>query len=63
MSQVCDVCGRTPQFGKSISHSHRRTNRRWRPNIQTVRTVIGGTPTKLRVCTSCIRANKAPKVI
>ncbi len=61
MSKVCDVCGKSPVFGKSISHSHRRTNRRWSPNIQTVRTVIGGTPTKLKVCTSCISANKVTR--
>lgn len=61
MSKVCDVCGKSPVFGKSISHSHRRTNRRWSPNIQTVRTVIGGTPTKLKVCTSCISANKVSR--
>ncbi len=29
--------GPTPGFGKSVSHSHRRTNRRWDPNIQTKR--------------------------
>ena len=28
------VTGRKPGFGKSVSHSHRRTNRRWNPNIQ-----------------------------
>ncbi|HEU4866765.1 MAG TPA: 50S ribosomal protein L28 [Actinomycetota bacterium] len=61
MSKVCDVCGKSPVFGKSISHSHKRTNRRWSPNIQTVRTVIGGTPTKLKVCTSCISANKVTR--
>ncbi|CAN5829013.1 50S ribosomal protein L28 [soil metagenome] len=61
MSKVCDVCGKSPVFGKSISHSHRRTNRRWSPNVQTVRTVIGGTPTKLKVCTSCISADKVTR--
>ena len=34
MSAVCQVTGRKPSFGKSVSHSHRRTNRRWDPNIQ-----------------------------
>ena len=58
MAAVCDICKKSPSFGKTISHSHRRTNRRWAPNIQTVRTVIGGTPTKLNVCASCIKAGK-----
>ena len=34
MAAVCDVCGKSPSFGHSISHSHRRTKRRWNPNIQ-----------------------------
>ncbi|PZP19293.1 MAG: 50S ribosomal protein L28 [Cutibacterium granulosum] len=34
MAAVCDVCGKGPIFGKSVSHSHVRTNRRWNPNIQ-----------------------------
>ena len=34
MSALCQVTGRKPSFGKSVSHSHRRTNRRWNPNIQ-----------------------------
>ncbi|GAB3273409.1 50S ribosomal protein L28 [Kineosporia babensis] len=34
MSSVCMVTGAVPGFGHSISHSHRRTKRRWNPNIQ-----------------------------
>ncbi|WP_327142234.1 50S ribosomal protein L28 [Nocardia sp. NBC_01327] len=34
MSAICQVTGRKPGFGKSVSHSHTRTNRRWDPNIQ-----------------------------
>ncbi|WP_305093326.1 50S ribosomal protein L28 [Prescottella sp. R16] len=34
MSAHCQVTGRKPGFGKSVSHSHRRTSRRWDPNIQ-----------------------------
>ncbi|BBX19885.1 50S ribosomal protein L28 [Mycolicibacterium duvalii] len=35
MSARCQVTGREPGFGNSVSHSHRRTRRRWKPNIQT----------------------------
>ena len=58
MAANCDVCGKGPGFGNSISHSHRRTSRRWNPNIQTVRALVGRTPKKLNVCTSCIKAGK-----
>ncbi|MCW2523360.1 MAG: ribosomal protein, partial [Frankiales bacterium] len=29
MASHCDVCGKGPGFGMSVSHSHRRTHRRW----------------------------------
>ncbi|MHA6792660.1 50S ribosomal protein L28 [Pseudonocardia bannensis] len=34
MSRRCQLTGREPGFGKNVSHSHRRTNRRWDPNVQ-----------------------------
>ncbi|MDV6014612.1 50S ribosomal protein L28 [Haloechinothrix sp. LS1_15] len=37
MSSVCQVTGRKPGYGKRVSHSHKRTSRRWDPNIQSRR--------------------------
>jgi large subunit ribosomal protein L28 len=34
MSAVCQVTGKKPGYGKQVSHSHRRTSRRWEPNLQ-----------------------------
>ncbi|MFF4381786.1 50S ribosomal protein L28 [Kitasatospora sp. NPDC001547] len=34
MSAHCQLTGRKPSFGNAISHSHRRTRRRFDPNIQ-----------------------------
>jgi large subunit ribosomal protein L28 len=34
MAAVCQVTGAVPGFGHSISHSHRRTKRRFDPNVQ-----------------------------
>jgi large subunit ribosomal protein L28 len=63
MAAVCDICGKGPGFGKSVSHSHRRTSRRWDPNIQTVRAVShpGGNKKRINVCTSCIKAGKVTR--
>ncbi len=60
MAAVCDLCGKGPGFGMSVSHSHRRTNRRWNPNIQTVHAVArpGGNKKRINACTSCIKAGK-----
>ena len=63
MAAVCDVCGKGPGFGMSVSFSHRRTSRRWNPNIQSVRAQVApGTVRKLSVCTSCLKANKVSRV-
>jgi len=59
----CDVCGKGPSFGHSISHSHVRTKRRWNPNIQRVRAVVAGTPKRLNVCTSCLKAGKVQRAV
>ena len=34
MSRECQLFGTKTMSGKRVSHSHRRTNRRFRPNIQ-----------------------------
>jgi large subunit ribosomal protein L28 len=34
MARTCQVTGRTPGFGNHVSHSHRRTKRRFDVNIQ-----------------------------
>jgi large subunit ribosomal protein L28 len=58
----CDVCGKGPGFGMSVSHSHRRTHRRWNPNVQTVRALVApGTRRRVSVCTSCLKAGKVTR--
>jgi len=37
VSRRCQLTAREPGFGKTVSHSHRRTNRRFDPDIQTKR--------------------------
>ncbi len=61
MASVCEICGKHPNFGMNVSHSHTRTKKRWNPNIQRVKALINGSATKLNVCTSCIKAGKVIK--
>jgi large subunit ribosomal protein L28 len=69
MAQVCAVCGKGSQFGRNIRHIHSgswalrapRTQKVYKPNLQSVRTVIGGTPKKLKVCTKCLKAGKVAR--
>ena len=61
MAATCDVCGKGPGFGNNVSHSQVKTKRRWDPNIQRVRAMISGTPKRLNVCTSCLKAGKVER--
>ncbi|MFZ3062449.1 MAG: 50S ribosomal protein L28 [Actinomycetota bacterium] len=59
MPNVCDICGKKPGFGKNVSHSHRKTPRRWNPNIQTARIVVDGKLKKVNICTKCLKKQVA----
>ena len=43
----CAVCGKSVQFGHNVSHSHKKTNRMWKPNIKHVRCKVNGVPKRL----------------
>ncbi|MBK8955732.1 MAG: 50S ribosomal protein L28 [Saprospiraceae bacterium] len=34
MSKVCELTGVRPQYGNNVSHSNRKTRRRFNPNLQ-----------------------------
>jgi len=63
MAQVCDMCGKAPQFGNNISHAHNVTKRRWNVNLRTVRAIVNGASKRIRVCTTCLRSGKVQKAV
>ena len=36
MARRCELTGKEPQFGHNVSHSNRKTNRRFDPNLQKI---------------------------
>lgn len=62
MAKVCEICGKKPNFGNTVSHAHNTVKRRWNPNLQTVRANVDGTIKRVKVCTSCLKAGKVMKV-
>lgn len=58
MSKVCEICGKAPVAGRSISHSHRVSNRTFRPNIQNFTIKVNGKVKRANVCTKCMKAGK-----
>ena len=61
MAAVCDLCGKRPGFGNNVPWSRKRTRSRFDPNIQSVRAKVDGTPKRLNVCTSCLKADKVSR--
>ena len=61
MPKVCYVCNKGPAFGNSRSHSMVATRRRFDPNLQRVKILVGGTPKRAYVCTRCLKAGKVEK--
>lgn len=62
MSKICEICGKHPVAGKSISHSHRVSNRVFYPNVQKITIKDDkGRVRKAHVCTSCMKAGKVER--
>lgn len=63
MSRQCDICGKGTITGNTVSKSKNKVRRVWRPNIQSIKTMIGGTVITVKVCTRCLKANKIVKYV
>ena len=76
MARRCEICGKGTMSGNVVTrkgqakkkggvgqHIGVTTKRVFRPNIITVKTMIGGTPTTVKVCARCLRAAKIQKVV
>lgn len=59
----CDVCGKGVTFGIKMSHSHRRSNRAWKPNVRKVRALVNGSVKTVNVCTRCLRSGKVQRAV
>ena len=57
----CVYCGKEMSFGIKVSHSHRRSNRTWKPNIKKVKAIVNGSPKRVYVCTRCLRSGKVER--
>lgn len=71
MANVCSVCGKGAMSGQNIRHVHSgqwatrapRTKRSFQPNLQSVRTLVGGTSQRVKVCAKCLKANKVARAL
>ncbi|OHB71965.1 MAG: 50S ribosomal protein L28 [Planctomycetes bacterium RBG_13_63_9] len=77
MGQACEVCGKKPNMGNSVSHRGKAkylggvgtkitgiSRRKFKPNLQKVHvTTPNGAHKSMRVCTQCIRSGAVTKRI
>ncbi|HEY9061330.1 MULTISPECIES: 50S ribosomal protein L28 [Pseudobacteroides] len=59
----CEVCSKDVLFGLRVSHSNRKTNRSWKPNIRKVKIVDKGTTKSIYICSRCLRSNKVTRAV
>ena len=57
MARRCELTGKDTQFGHNVSHSNRKTNRRFAPNVQSVslHSEALGRDITLRISTRALR--------
>ena len=58
----CAICDKGVHFGNNVSHSHRRSNKMWKPNIKSVRVKVNGGTKKMPVCTGCHHEGRSFRV-
>jgi large subunit ribosomal protein L28 len=65
MSRICEVCGKKPSIGNTVSHANNRNKALWYPNLQSLRCIDEktGSVKRVKVCTRCIRSGFVKKAI
>ena len=59
--KICFVCKKKPSVGNKVSHSNRKSIRKWMPNLQHIHIMVGGKIKKAYVCTKCMKAGRVTK--
>ena len=62
MPKACIICGKKVVSGNNVSHSHHKTKRIFKPNLQKIRILLNGKRIRAYVCASCLQKNKVVKI-
>lgn len=58
MAAKCMNCNKGLMMGHRVSHSKRRTNHAFKPNLQKKTFVLNGKKVSVKLCTNCIKLYK-----
>ncbi|MCL2218359.1 MAG: 50S ribosomal protein L28 [Chitinispirillia bacterium] len=56
MSKTCEICGKHPRSGHTISHAHNVSNRIFYPNLRTIKALVNGATKRIKICMKCLKA-------
>ena len=59
----CEICGKSVTFGIKVSHSHRRSNRTYKPNVKKVKAIVNGPPCRVNACKRCLRSGLVQRAV
>ena len=58
MAMKCANCGKGVMYGHNVSHSKRRTQKIFKPNLHSSRIDTGNGFVRVKLCTKCLRTFK-----
>ena len=74
MARACEICGKKTSTGNQVTRRGLakakggvgrkvtgRSKRKFKPNIQKIRVMVGLTPTRMKLCVKCLKAGKVVK--
>jgi len=61
MAFECEICGKRPLVGNTVSHANNKNKTRSMTNVQKLRATVNGQTRRVRACTRCIKAGKVAK--
>jgi large subunit ribosomal protein L28 len=62
MARRCYITGKKGHTGNQVSHSNRKTKRKWGVNVQKVRILVDGKPKRVYVSTKALKSGKVTRV-
>lgn len=76
MARVCEICRKRTVVGNQVTRRGLakakggvgrkvtgRSKRRFKPNVQRIRVLVGKTPVRMKVCVRCLKAGKVRKAL
>lgn len=61
MARRCELCGKGPLVGNTVSHANNKSKTRSLPNLRSVRALVNGAVRHMSVCARCLKSGRIVK--